>query len=241
MVQRLLGFIGILQILFHLTSTAQVPKIVGAMRNVMWKGELAGQIQLDSIVPKKGMYGLGPIEYLQGEILILDGVTYVSKVKNANQMHVYETAQVKAPFFGYDHVHEWVEVELPKSINDLKGLERFIDDYTKTNDLPFFFKLEGAFQKANIHIVNLPAGSIVKSPDDAHQGQVKYILSDRVGILVGFFSRKHKAVFTHHDTYMHIHLITQEKDKMGHLEELQFSANSMKMYMPASIFKFPSK
>lgn len=240
MIQRLLGFIVVLLILFHVSSYAQVPKIVGAMRNVMWKGELAGQIQLDSIVPKKGMYGLGPIEYLQGEILILDGVTYVSKVKDRTRMDVFEASQVKAPFFGYDHIHEWVEVELPKGVNDLKGLERFIDDYTKTNGFPFFFKLEGAFQKANIHIVNLPAGSIVKSPDDAHQGQVNYNLSDRVGTLVGFFSRKHKAVFTHHDTYMHIHLITQEKDMMGHLEELQFSANSMKMYIPASIFKlFP--
>ena len=224
-----------LSFFIQLSATAQIPKITGAMRNVMWKGELAGLIQIDTISNKKGLYGLGPLEYLQGEILILDGITYVSKVKEIKSMEVFVTENVKAPFFGYDNIHEWKEISLSKQVKDLKSLEKFIDQYNKSNDLPFFFKLEGKIKDANIHIVNLPAGSVVKSPDDAHQGQVNYQLKDKLVTLIGFFSHKHKAVFTHHDTFMHIHLITQDKDMMGHLEEITFLAKDFKLFIPANI------
>jgi acetolactate decarboxylase len=41
--------------------------IVGAMRNVMWKGQLQGSINLDTISDRKNLYGLGPVEGLAGE------------------------------------------------------------------------------------------------------------------------------------------------------------------------------
>lgn len=44
------------------------------MRNVMWKGELAGIIQMDTISDKKGLYGLGPIEFLGGEVMVMDAI-----------------------------------------------------------------------------------------------------------------------------------------------------------------------
>lgn len=44
--------------------------VVGAMKNVMWKGELGGIISLDTIKNKEGLYGLGPVSYLTGELLI---------------------------------------------------------------------------------------------------------------------------------------------------------------------------
>ena len=95
-------------------------------------------------------------------------------------------------------------------------------------NIPFFFKLEGFVDSANIHIVNLPEGKVVRSPDDAHQGQINYPITRNVSVL-GFFSRNHKAIFTHHDTFIHTHLITQEKDMMGHLEEVSFSSKRVKL------------
>lgn len=51
-------------------------KIVGAMKDVMWNGQLWPKISLDTIVNTKGLYGLGPVEYLAGELLIIDGKSY---------------------------------------------------------------------------------------------------------------------------------------------------------------------
>ena len=49
------------------------------MRDVMWKGDLKGKIATDSLNNKE-TYGLGPIEFLKGEIVVFDGQTFVSKV-----------------------------------------------------------------------------------------------------------------------------------------------------------------
>ncbi len=51
-------------------------EVVGEMRNVMWKGELEGIISIDSLKDYPHLYGLGPLEYLKGEILIIDGIHF---------------------------------------------------------------------------------------------------------------------------------------------------------------------
>ncbi len=163
--------------------------------------------------------------------MVVDGVTYTSAVIDSNKMLVQPNKEVSAPFFAYSNISEWSEVEIASSVKDLQSLETFLDQHFSSVDVPFFFKIEGKFKNAEIHIVNLPAGLTVKNPQDAHQGQVNYKLSQGKGTLLGFFSRKHKAIFTHHDTFMHIHLITAEKDKMGHLEHIDFNPNEIKLFV----------
>lgn len=195
--------------------------IVGAMKNVMWKGQLYGTINLDTIANKRNLYGLGPVEYLAGELLIVNGKVYKSTVITDSTMKVEETYNVKAPFFGYSNVGKWVEQVLPDSIRTIAQLEEYINETTKKLKRPFLFRLEGAIEKATIHIVNLPQGTKVSSPDDAHRGQKNYHLQNEQVEIIGFFSTEHKAIFTHHDTFLHMHLITADKSKMGHLDELR--------------------
>jgi acetolactate decarboxylase len=211
-----------------LSASAQQPIVVGAMKNVMWKGELAGLIQMDSL-NKKGFYGMGPVEYLKGELMIWDGDVYQSSVLNSNEMNVKKTSTARAPFFAYEYINEWEEIDLPEGIKSLKELELFLDKRFNRINIPFFFKLEGYVDSANIHIVNLPEGKVVRSPDDAHQGQMNYTITKRNVSFLGFFSRNHKAIFTHHDTFIHTHLITQEKDMMGHLEDVILSSKRAKL------------
>lgn len=205
--------------------------IVGEMRNVMWKGQLQGSIHLDTI-NKKNLYGLGPVEYLSGEILVINGKAYQSIVLSDSTMSVKETFDIKAPFFGYANIEEWKSHTLPDSIITLKQLESYLDQLTKNHVRPFFFQLKGQIEKATIHIVNLPKGSKVSSPDEAHQGLVNYYLSDTAVEILGFFSTSHKAIFTHHDTFVHLHLITTDKQKMGHLDEIKFKPGEIKVYLP---------
>ncbi|MDO6391505.1 acetolactate decarboxylase [Pontibacter sp. BT731] len=208
-------------------------QVVGAMRNVMWKGELAGTIDLDTIAGKEQLYGLGPVEYLAGELLILDGNSHKSVVINDSTMRVEETFASKAPFFVYARVSNWTAQALPDSIRSLPQLELYLDSVTQNSKRPFPFKVSGKVAQATIHIVNLPAGSKVSSPDEAHRGQVNYALRDEAVDILGFFSTEHKAVFTHHDTFMHLHLITRDRSKMGHLDEATFQPGTLTLYLPA--------
>lgn len=205
---------------------------IAAMKDVMWKGELFSKIQLDTINPKKGLYGLGPEAFLRGEILINNGKTYVSRVLSDSTMTVKEIPDAEAPFFVYANVNEWNEIRLPSSVKSIKDLETFIDSKSKDKKRPFAFKLEGSISKATIHIQNLPEGTKVSSPKEAHQGQTNYQLENEHVDIIGFFSTEHQGVFTHHDSFLHMHLITKDETKMGHLDSVVF--DEMTLLLPKS-------
>lgn len=206
--------------------------IIGEMKNVMWKGQLEGTINLDTINNKEHLYGLGPVEYLSGEILIFDGIPYVSSVAKDSSVTMENTFNVKAPFFAHANITEWEEQLLPENIRTIAELENYLDEKTKDTPRPFMFKLKGQIDSAVVHIVNLPTGSKVSSPEEAHQGQVNYPLSNTEVDVLGFFSTEHQAIFTHHDTFLHMHLITADKKYMGHLDYLNLSQNGVILYLP---------
>ncbi|MCB0398656.1 MAG: acetolactate decarboxylase [Winogradskyella sp.] len=205
---------------------------IAAMKDVMWKGELFSKIKLDTINPKSGLYGLGPKAYLRGEIVINNGKTYVSRVLTDSTMTVKEMADAEAPFFVYANVNDWNTIELPLKIKTIKDLETFIDTQTKDQKRPFAFKLDGSISKATIHIQNLPKGTKVSSPKEAHQGQTNYYLQNENVEIIGFFSTEHQGVFTHHDSFLHMHLITKDETKMGHLDDVIFSDMTLSLPKP---------
>lgn len=204
--------------------------IVSAMKNVMWRGELEGKIDLDTISKKNGLYGLGPLSGLKGELLIKDGVSYISKFKPERNIQVEKTFKAKAPFFVYTYVSEWQSFPLNDSIKTISDLEIFINKKTIDKKRPFAFKLNGTVKTAHIHIQNLPEGAQVSSPKDAHQGQLNFVINDENVDIVGFFSTEHQGVFTHHDSFLHMHLITSDETQMGHLDKVEF--DKMTVFLP---------
>ncbi|KAF2518659.1 alpha-acetolactate decarboxylase [Flavobacterium salilacus subsp. salilacus] len=206
--------------------------IVGAMKNVMQKGELQGTINLDTIANKKHLYGLGPVEYLKGEIMIFDGTCYKSTVTSPTAMIVEETFEVKAPFFGYTTITDWTEQQLPENIGTLKELENYLAAIAQEANRPFMFKLNGTVENVKIHVVNLPEGTKVSSPKEAHKGLTHYKIKNQKVDILGFFSTEHKAVLTHHDTYIHLHLLTADRKQMGHLDDVTFKKGAVTLYLP---------
>jgi acetolactate decarboxylase len=205
--------------------------ISGEMRNVMWKGQLEGNILLDTIANKSNVVGLGPLEYLGGEIIVIDGKSYKSMVLSDSRMEVVETFNIKAPFFAHANISNWSEELLDVDIQTIQQLESFLDNKMSGSSQPFMFKLAGFVREATIHVVNLPVSTKVSSPDDAHKGLVKYQMENQEAEIVGFFSKEHKGIFTHHDTYLHMHLMTKDKQMMGHLEELSIDMGKMRVFL----------
>lgn len=197
------------------------------MKNTMQNGRLSGSISLDTIAPRKNLYGIGPLAYLNGELMVLDGVPYVSKVTSDSTMSVTQNFQVEAPFFVYGHVSEWQQLQLPEEVKDLETLENYLDKVFAEKDSPVVFRIKTKVSSATIHIVNLPPDAEVRSKKDAHQGITYYTLENEDVEILGFFSRKHQTIFTHHDTFIHLHLITKNREKMGHLDEAIFENGSL--------------
>lgn len=147
-------------------------------------------------------------------------------------MKVEETWQIKAPFFGYANIDQWNEQVLPDTVQTIRQLEQYLDHVTKRSPRPFLFKLTGIAAQATIHIMNLPKGSTVSSPAEAQRGQKKYEFDNVQCEIIGFFSTQHQTIFTHHDTYLHMHLVNSDRQKMGHLDKVIFKKGAIKLYLP---------
>lgn len=204
--------------------------IAGAMRNVMWKGELAGTIDLDTL-QKKAVYGLGPIEGLKGEILLWDGTVYSSRVIADSQCIVSKNQALRAPFFVYVKSSNWRAVSVPDTLMDMLHLENFLNRQFERDSVPFAFRLSVTVHYAKFHIVNLPDAVKVQSPEDAHIGKQYFELQNEEVNILGFYSTQHKGVFTHHSTNLHAHLINLRMNKMGHIDQVQFIPGTLNLYV----------
>lgn len=229
--------IGISTITFNTNVSAQQEtfdiKVSGAMSNVMRHGQLQGTIKLDTISNTQGLYAIGPKALLKGEILVIDGRSFVSTVDADGSIKMEETYQVEAPFLVYTNNTQWKKVAIPDSVQSMQALEFYIDAISKDSKRPFVFKLEGTFEEVQFHVQNLPDGTIVRSPKDAHQNQGKYVSKATKGTIIGFFSTEHQSVFTHHDAYTHLHYIDDEFSEMGHVDGLTIGDTAgITLYLP---------
>ena len=200
-------------------------KVVGQMRDVMWKGDLGGKISTDSL-NHSNAYGLGPIEYLKGEVLLFEGRTFISKVIDSISHQVSQVNSIKAPFFVYSNESDLNSFSVAPSELSLKSVEELIDTLYFDFEKPLLVRIDGVFQDVTVHSVNLPEGNSVSSPDQAHKGLTQYTYKNLSGSIIGFFSRKHKAIFTHHDSFLHAHFISDDRYIMGHVDSVLFNSDS---------------
>lgn len=203
-------------------------KVVGQMRDVMWKGDLKGKISTDSL-SQYNAYGLGPVEGLTGEVLLFEGKTFISNVIDSISHGVTLKESINAPFFVYSNDSELKEISFPSKKLDLRSTEYLIDSLYSNYDKPLLIRIDGVFKNLSIHSVNLPPGSSVSSPNEAHKGLTKYNFNNLKGTIVGFFSRKHKAIFTHHDSFLHAHFISESYSIMGHLDSVTYDSEKVKV------------
>jgi len=198
-------------------------KVVGQMRNVMWKGDLVGKISTDSL-SRLNSYGLGPLEHLRGEVLLFEGQTFISKVIDSVDHQVTKVPTVKAPFFVYSSASDLREIHMIPSEYTLKTIEQMIDSLYNDYVKPLLVRVVGLFENLTLHTVNLPVGSSVSSPSEAHEGLKNYHYNELNGSLIGFFSRNHQSIFTHHDSFFHAHFISDDRSVMGHVDAVTFKS-----------------
>ncbi len=219
---------GTLTVANSFAQSTQV-MVSGEMRRVMRQGQLSAVVCMDTLLNRTGIYGLGPLEQLKGEILVVDGVSYVSTIDLAGEERVVVMREACAPFFVHAYVSGWTAVEMPDSVRTDRDLERYLEWLGRKG--PFVFRLVGEMERISYHIQNLPAGTVVRSMADAHTGQRQFHPNNVVGEVVGFFSTEHQTVFTHHDSYVHMHFISADRRRMGHVDRFRVDPSKVKLYI----------
>jgi acetolactate decarboxylase len=148
---------------------------MGALKNIMHKGDLSAQASLSDFDTTESLYALGAVENLKGEVQIFDGKPYSSYVEG-DSLRFDTTLERNATLLVYAHVKEWEEVVIPQPAFEYETFEAFLAEQAVKRGLesPFPFLINGVVQSVNWHTINWPDG-------DTEHSHEKHIRSGLYG------------------------------------------------------------
>ncbi|MEM1215166.1 MAG: acetolactate decarboxylase [Bacteroidota bacterium] len=202
----------------------------GALKNIMRKGDLSAKVELSTFADSAHLYALGAIENLKGEVLVLDGQAYHSSVRG--EEHVMDhTFAPAATLLVYAQVKAWQTLPIPSSVVTYTDLETFVAEAAASHgldtDYPFPFLLKGRPASLDWHIIDWPEGDTEHTHEKHIRSGLHATARDTPVTMLGFYSDRHHAVFTHHTTNMHIHFLTDDRSLAGHVDGLRLQEGMM--------------
>mgnify|MGYP005991075169 CR=1 FL=1 len=204
----------------------------GALRTMM-SGNISKTIELDTLSLKKHLYALGAFEKLQGEVQVFDGVSYNSKVKDSTVV-VEKAIKGSASLLVYTQVEKWIE---NSSFNfaSKTELESLLKNEAKKIGLdiekPFPFILEGKISELRWHVINWDPMDNVHTHQKHQESGLNGIIKNKNVRILGFYSNKHKAIFTHHSSNVHMHFALKNQNLAGHVDDLRIN-DSITLKLP---------
>ncbi len=196
----------------------------GALMSIMHKGDLRTNIQFDTLATKD-LYALGALDSLRGELTIDNGTIYMSRV-SAGSIEVGDDLSSGAVLYVSAKVSDWL------SFSAVGNLEASLERLALNANIegPFPFKLVGSFKKLDYHIINYNAATT----DIANhkEGALKGSLSGKEVTIIGFYSKSHQGIFTHHGSTVHMHVISENGGIMGHVDNIELGENHVEVLLP---------
>ena len=185
-------------------------------------GNLEATTSLDTLSQKKHLYALGAVADLNGEIQIFDSKPSNSVVVDSS-LQINDSYALKAALLVYAEVEQWAAFTM-ENIRTKEELEKRIFEMAISHgmdvDAPFPFLLEGEVATMDWHVIQWKEGDTIHNHNKHKEAGLNGVLEKRDVEIIGFYSTKHKAVFTHHSTNMHMHFKTDDDTMAGHVDGL---------------------
>jgi acetolactate decarboxylase len=208
---------------------------LGEQRKVVHDGDLTGRVDLTALAERPHLYAAGPLEGLKGEVTVWDGKSSIARWE-AGKVVTTQEFKGKACFLVYAQMHSWIESELPSGLDKPEDLEAHIFLEARKagvpTDRPFPFLLRGTARKLTLHLVNKTDNAPHNSEEHA-KVKVPVVLENRGVDVIGFYSKQHAGVFTHHDSDAHMHVLTADRKVSGHVDQLP-PGGEMRLCLPAT-------
>ena len=192
----------------------------GALKNAMQKGDISTKMDLSKLKNRENLYGIGALGNLKGEIQIFNSEPFNTFVDGEKNMVFDKSYKKSATLIVYTQVKKWKEIKIPNSIQTRNQFEQFLEKAAKENGLdtekPFPFLINGVVKENDWHIIDWDEKEKKHSHKKHRESGLYGTMNDSDLEMIGFFSKHHKAIFTHHTTYMHIHYKTKDGKNAGH-------------------------
>lgn len=206
----------------------------GALRAIM-SGNLEAMIDMETLSDQQNLYALGAYQGLKGEIQIFDNKPVNSVVRNGNVV-IENNFDQKAALLVYASVSDWDGIRIPAGIVTKAELENFVFESAQKRGLeekPFPFLVVGKAENISWHVVDWNPQDTVHTHEKHKNSGVNATFQDIDVEVLGFYSKDHTGIFTHHTTDMHLHFRSKDEQWAGHVDDLTLGENM--------ILKLPKK
>jgi acetolactate decarboxylase len=207
---------------------------VGAQRDIFKTGKAGSVVSLEDLSGRKGLYAVGPIEGLDGEITIFDSRPYITKVRGSDFV-MDNTFKHGAFFLVWTEQTKWKDVPVPEAVKGYVDLQQFVKakaqeagiDVTK----PFPFLLSGTPAEIKWHINVDRTGGKPITQDLFMKSKQPFVTKNEPVDILGFYAEHHAGVFlpSHKPKFMegtdaknviHIHLVSKTGKAAGHIDNI---------------------
>jgi acetolactate decarboxylase len=207
---------------------------VGVQKDVFLSGKAASVISLEDLADRKGLYAMGPIDGLDGEITIFDSKPYITKVRGSDY-EADNTWKHGAFFLVWAEQTQWKDIPVPNMVKGYVDLQKFVKAQAAATGIdvtkPFPFLLSGTPLEIKWHInVDRTGGKPITKELFAKSKQPFVTKNEPVDI-IGFYSERHAGVFLTQYTpvikegsgmqnAIHIHLVSRVSRAAGHIDDI---------------------
>ena len=206
---------------------------IGAQRNVL-AGDLMGHVALEALSSGTHLYGLGPLEGVRGEVSIFDSAPSIARM-HLGTVTTESSWKVRACFLVWAEVLAWSGRALDPAPSRLDDVEPQIADLAQEighdPERPLPFLIEGTAVEAILHVLDKRDG-LPHNAERHEQAKARTRLEREPVVLIGFYSRGHRGVFTPKESNLHVHVRTLDGRTSGHLETIRL-AQGARLAVPA--------
>lgn len=212
---------------------------VGAQRDVFVSGKAASVVSLEDLAGRKGLYAMGPIDGLDGEITVFDSKPYITKVRGSD--YVEENTWKHGAFFlVWSEQTQWKDVPVPNTVKGYVDLQKFVKAQAQAAGIdvtkPFPFLLSGTPVEIKWHInVDRTEGKPI-TKESFFRSKQPFITKNEAVDIIGFHAEHYDGVFltkytpvikegSEMENAIHIHMVSRASKAAGHIDDLTLGDN----------------
>jgi acetolactate decarboxylase len=204
----------------------------GTLREALREGQVEGRVALADVA-RKGVYAVGALEDLEGEVTIADGELWITEGDtDAPVTSRPSETDARATLLFAAEVAEWHRVELTEAVEP-DDLDAFLAAQARALGLdtarPFPFVVEGGLRDLRLHVIagecpmraRMTGEELTSPPFELETASAQ-------GRLVGIYAEDAAGVVSHGGSSHHAHVLLEEEGPLtGHVESVALAAGSV--------------
>lgn len=231
------------------SQKAGMVEYAGAHKEILASGRTQSVIDLKYLADRRGLYAIGPVDDLDGEITIFDSRPYIGKVRGSDYV-VDNSFDHGAIFLVWTEQSKWRDVPIPNTVKSYADMQKFIRAQAAAAGIdvakPFPFLVAGTPDEVKWHInVNRTEGKPL-TKELFMKSKAGYVTKNEPVDIVGFYSDILPGVFIKQkeaaikpedgiNNAIHIHIVLRTGKAAGHIDDLTLG-NGMTLRLPVPVF-----